>query len=287
MIGLTEKLKYLTGSVYKEVTGWKSVCPYCKSGVAAGNIVDKKYMFTKLVECPKCSILVRVPTDKVQESNTFYQEDYSQEYSTDCPSDEDLKTLIRNNFVGTDRDYTRYINFFRFLGIPNSARILDFGCSWGYGLYQFRSAGYNAEGFEVSLPRARYGKEKMSLPIYSTVKDLIGKYDVIFSSHVLEHLPDFDEINALYTNQLSENGKFVAVTPNGSKDFQDADYVAFHQMWGKVHPVLLTDRFVKANFGKELLYMDSWDSATPEFSHGVTSAPLSRFELTYVLKPRS
>jgi 2-polyprenyl-3-methyl-5-hydroxy-6-metoxy-1,4-benzoquinol methylase len=287
MISYTDKLTYLLTSIYKRISFWKSVCPNCKSTLGNAKVVDNKYVVTSLVECPKCKILVRLPTDDVTESNSFYQEAYSQEYTTDCPQPDELARLVAGNFEGTDRDYSRYIRFFEFLGVPSSARVLDFGCSWGYGLHQFRHAGYNAEGFEVSLPRARYGKEKMGLPIFSTMEGLKGKYDVIFSSHVLEHLPDFTEINELYANHLSDNGLFVAVTPNGSDDFKKADYNAYHQIWGKVHPVLLTDKFVRSGYGKELLYMDSWKSKDPQFQPNGTTPVLDKFELVFVLKPRA
>ena len=287
MINFKDRIKYLGSSIVKQMTGWKSICPYCKSNVKSGAVVDTKYGFTRLVECPGCKMLVRVPTDAISSSREFYQEAYSQEYTTDCPKPEVLQQLIAENFKDSTRDYSRYINFFKFLGVKDDARILDFGCSWGYGLYQFRKAGYNAEGFEVSLPRARYGKEMMSLPIYSSVKDLKGKYDVIFSSHVLEHLPDFTEINNLYENQLESTGKFIAITPNGSKDFRESFQTSFHQLWGKVHPVLLNDAFVKSNFSKDLVYLDAWDSHTPKFlKDGLTKEPLNKYELLYVLKSK-
>lgn len=286
MISKVDKAKYLGASVLKKLTGWKSKCPYCKTDVAGSRVVDSKFVFTALVECKNCNMLVRTPTDDVVESNSFYQEAYSQEYTTDCPPKEELDKLMAQNFEGTDRDYTRYINFFRFLNVPTGARVLDFGCSWGYGLYQFRAAGFNAEGFEVSLPRGRYGKEMMNLNISSSVKSIQGKFDVIFSSHVLEHLPDFTEINHLYENNLADNGLFIAVTPNGSEAFLKADFNAYHQIWGKVHPVLVTDRFVKKNFGKELTYMDSWKSMRPEFKSGSFEPVLDKFELVYVLKAR-
>jgi len=286
MISYSDKLNYLATSTFKKLRGWKSLCPYCKSDVAGSRVVDSKFVVTAIVECKNCSMLVRTPTDDVVESNSFYQEAYSQEYTTDCPAKDELKRLMDQNFEGTDRDYTRYINFFRFLNVPSNARVLDFGCSWGYGLFQFRAAGYRAEGFEVSLPRARYGKEMMDLSISSSLKEIQGKYDVIFSSHVLEHLPDFSEINELYRNNLSENGLFIAVTPNGSEAFLKADFNAYHQIWGKVHPVLITDRFVKKNFGKELVYLDSWKSMRPEFKSGSFEPDLDKFELVYVLKAR-
>jgi 2-polyprenyl-3-methyl-5-hydroxy-6-metoxy-1,4-benzoquinol methylase len=287
MISRKEKIKYLLSSLFKRMKGAKNVCPYCKTDLKNGALVDKKYAVTALLECPQCNILVRVPTDDVAASNEFYQEVYSQEYTTGCPSDEELQKLVARNFAETDRDYSRYIRFFDFLRVSPGARILDFGCSWGYGLHQFRQGGYNAEGFEVSAPRALYGKQKLGLPIYSTVKELKGTYDVIFSSHVLEHLPDFSEINDLYLNHLSNGGLFVAVTPNGSQDFRKANYNSYHQLWGKVHPVLLNEKFVRKNFGKELSYLDSWDSMTPELRKNQIAPILDKWELVYVLKSRA
>jgi 2-polyprenyl-3-methyl-5-hydroxy-6-metoxy-1,4-benzoquinol methylase len=287
MISRKEKINYLFTSLFKRFGGSKNICPYCKTILNGAPVVDRKYVVTALVECPQCNMLVRVPTDEVAASKQFYQEAYSQEYTTDCPSDEELQKLIASNFVDSDRDYSRYIRFFDFLGVPAGARVLDFGCSWGYGLHQFRQRGFNAEGFEVSVPRGSYGKQKLGLPIFSSVNDLKGKYDVIFSSHVLEHLPDFSEINNLYRDHLSENGLFIAVTPNGSHDFLKARYDAYHQLWGKVHPVLLNKKFVQKNFGKELLYLDSWESMNPEFRKDKISPILDKWELVYVLNRRA
>jgi SAM-dependent methyltransferase len=281
---MKEKIKYFLGSLGKRVVGRQNICPNCKSDLRKASTVDTKYWVTALVECPNCLLLVRTPTDDASESESFYQSNYSQGYTTDCPPDEELARLQATKFVGTERDYSRCIRFFEFLGIPKDARILDFGCSWGYGLYQMIESGYkNAEGFEVSLPRARYGIEKMSLPIRSNPAELVQSYDVIFSSHVLEHLPDFSLINEL-KGKLRNGGYFIAVTPNGTIDFKEADFNAFHQIWGKVHPVLLTRSFVEKNYGKELCYLDSWESANPTFARNMMADRLPRFELVFALR---
>lgn len=280
---MNQKLEYLISSLKKQLTGGYTICPYCNTDLAHGRVIDQKYLVTKLVECPRCQILVRLPTDDVEESRDFYQKEYTQGYTTDCPSDEELAKLIESKFVGAERDYSRYIRFFEFLKMTKDKRILDFGCSWGYGLFQMMKNGYLAEGFEVSGPRARYGRDKLDVTIHSTDASLVGNYDVIFSSHVLEHLPDFSLINHLYNKQLNPGGYFIAVTPNGSMDFMKKDFGAYHQIWGKVHPVLLTDSFLMKNFKQDIFYLDSWDSMTPEFQMNAKT-PLDKFELVYVLK---
>ena len=120
---------------------------------------------------------------------------------------------------------------------------------------------------------------------FAREEELVGGFDVIFSSHVLEHLPDFAFINQLYSQQLNRGGYFIAITPNGSNDFLKADYTAYHQLWGKVHPVLLSDRFVTKNFGDEVIYLDSWHSMQPEMDRDRNS--LQNWELVFVLKNSS
>lgn len=276
------KISYLLNAVGNKITRKQSFCPYCKSRLAGCRVVDRKFLVTTLVECGSCNLLVRVPTDDVNESNKFYDGEYSQGYTTDCPSENELQRLVQGNFVGSERDYSRYLRFFEFLGISKPCRVLDFGCSWGYGAYQMQSAGYTVEGYEPSIPRANYGRDRLGVTIRSREEELVGGFDIIFSSHVLEHLPDFAFINRLYGQQLNRGGYFIAITPNGSNDFSEADYSAYHQLWGKVHPVLLSDRFVNKNFGDEVVYLDSWQSMQPEMNRDRNS--LQNWELVFVLK---
>jgi len=282
---MNSKIDYFLTSLEKKISSRINQCPYCKSNLNDSSVVDRKFLVTSLVSCKKCKLLVRTPTDDVVESDQFYQQEYSQGYTTDCPSDVELTKLIASRFVGTERDYSRYLRFFEFLGISKSQRFLDFGCSWGYGLSQVIDGGYlKAEGFEVSVPRARYGMEKLKVPIHTNPKDLSARYDTIFSSHVLEHLPDFALINKLYNNHLNPGGYFVAITPNGSNDFKNTDYNAYHSLWGKVHPVLLCDAFVKENFKDVLHYLDSWNTMDPIFKKSGELVTLDKYELVFVLR---
>lgn len=277
---MVERINYLVTSLFKGILPGVNSCPFCKSPLEEARVVDRKYMVTTLVECTQCSLLVRVPTDSPNESKEFYQSTYTQGYTTDCPSKDQLVELVRNNFIGTERDYSRYMRFFEANSVKPGSRILDFGCSWGYGVYQLEKGGYRAEGFEVSIPRAKYGRDHLGAKIHSSREELTGKFDVIFSSHVMEHLPDFSLINELLNTQLATGGLFVVVTPNGSMDFMKSNFSSFHHLWGKVHPVLLSDKFVKRNFADRLTYLGSCDSGKALNSN----ESLSHYELVYALK---
>ncbi len=52
--------------------------------------------------------------------------------------------------------------------------------------------------------------------VVSNFEDVSGKFDVFFSSHVLEHVPDLRKVFEYAASVLRRGGIFVAFTPNGS-----------------------------------------------------------------------
>jgi 2-polyprenyl-3-methyl-5-hydroxy-6-metoxy-1,4-benzoquinol methylase len=239
------KYYYLFNSVLKRIKGFASRCPNCGEPESQCISVDTKFVVTRLMECSSCHLLFRTPQETAEESRSFYQESYSQGYTTDVPSEEELKELLSSGFSHTERDYSRYIELFDALGVSRSARVLDFGCSWGYGLHQFKKAGYEAKGYEVSLPRCHYAKEKLDVEAFDHFDALGDGFDVFFSSHVLEHVDSVGEVWKLASRILKKGGLFIAYTPNGSKAYRESNYPAFHKSWGLKHPNLLQDEFVK------------------------------------------
>jgi len=285
---MKSKIGYFTSSIWKSVSGFKSQCPFCKSASNDAQVIDRKYLVTSLVSCNQCSLLYRIPSDDIKSSQNFYQKDYSQGYTTDMPNKEELAKLIQSNFVGSERDYSRYQVIFDVLGIKKDARVLDYGCSWGYGVYQFLKVGYQAEGFEISEPRANFGLEQMNLPIKTDVEQLSGGYDVFFSSHVLEHVADLAAVFLIARQLLKKGGFFIAVTPNGSEEFRKNNYSSFHRLWGQVHPILTNDAFIIRNFPSQPYFitslpfdlekLKSWDKES-QVKHEVSS-----WELMFILK---
>lgn len=239
------KYQYLFKSIIKKITGQKDFCPNCNEPAERATTIDSKYVITRLVECNQCRLLYRTPQDSKEESTAFYQDDYTQGYTTDVPSDDQLKALLNINFEDTERDYNRYIELFKSLGIVSEAKVLDFGCSWGYGTYQFKKAGYQSTGYEVSRPRCRYAKDKLGVEAFYEYNQLGTGYDVFFSSHVLEHVDSVRQVWELAHRVLKPGGLFIAYTPNGSKRYRETNYPNFHKSWGLKHPNLLQDEFVR------------------------------------------
>ena len=176
----------------------------------------------------------------------FYQSDYRQQgLTTDLPDEDALAGLMARGFQGTEKDFSRVIELLKKLDVQQGARVLDFGANWGYGVWQLRQAGYDAIGYEISAARAVYS-EKLAVKVTSHWHEVqaLGPYDVVFSSHVLEHTPDPGAAIAQKLSALKPGGAFIAFFPNGSERFQTVDFSAFHRLWGLVHPVMLNEHFV-------------------------------------------
>lgn len=213
-------------------------CPACMSHET--NVIKRKYIFTALRFCRQCGLMFRIPKEGQLSAEAFYQESYSHGFTTDCPSDEELLKLKSTGFRGTEKDYTRYIEILQAAGIQSGARILDFGASWGYGSWQFAQAGYSVYTYEISRARARYAAEKLNCNVLLSLKAMPEQIDCFFSAHVVEHLTNPNDLWIHASNVLKPIGKVVILTPNGERIREEQDYRAYHQLWGKIHPLLLT-----------------------------------------------
>lgn len=193
--------------------------------------------------------MYRTPTTSDQESSAYYQDDYSSGLTTEVPDERALAELVESGFAGSAKDFTRYVALLTAVGVPCGARVLDFGSSWGYGAWQFRRAGFDVTGYEVSEKRAAYALERLGVPVTSNLSQVTGPFDVVFSAHVLEHVPNLRETISFAMDRLDPQGYFVAITPNGSIARQKVDPGRWTRAWGLKHPNLLDEEFYRSLWG--------------------------------------
>lgn len=192
MLTTKQKIHYFLNSFLKTIARRGLECPSC--GNAGSEVVDRKYLVTRLLRCDGCHLLYRAPTTTDKEFRVYYQEDYSEGFTTDLPSVERLKEMKASKFAGTEKNYSKYIEVLRALGCSDGAALLDFGCSWGYGSWQFSEAGFAVKAFELSKNRGAFASRHMDIEVYSNTEEITGMYDVFFSAHVLEHIPKLSGI---------------------------------------------------------------------------------------------
>ena len=261
MFQLPWRLAYLRDSALQALLRADKRCPAC--GAAETHLVRRKHLVTQLRECSACYLRFRWPKDRVDDSYDFYQDRYSQGFTTDCPNEDTLKAMTSTNFKNTEKDYSTYIEVLRALDLKQGSVILDFGCSWGYGSWQFSQHGFEVYSYEISAPRARYASEKLTCKMLKSIADCPRLVDCFFSAHVIEHLPDPNIFWNAALQKLTPQGVIVCACPNGNPIRQTSNPAEYHSWWGKVHPLFLTPHYVstflKRNGLEHRLYSPPYD----------------------------
>ena len=252
---MNPKLKYFLSSVKKSALRQGFACPSCGQTVSLS--VSRKYVFTTLRRCTSCHLLFRAPTTSPDESAVFYQTEYQEGFTTDLPSRETLDQLKCTSFAKSPKDFTDRLMVLQALGVAPGSRLCDFGCSWGYGSWQFTKHGLQVQAFELSRPRVDFAKRELEVDVVSDLSDLQGPFDVFFSSHVLEHVSSVKDIIDLSFRLLRNGGFFVGFTPNGSLAYRNRNWKSWQSTWGMKHPNHLDDVFYRKTFAAMPYYVSS------------------------------
>jgi 2-polyprenyl-3-methyl-5-hydroxy-6-metoxy-1,4-benzoquinol methylase len=221
------------------------ICPYCGPG-STMKLIRHKKVIMDIIQCETCHLIVRWPADTPEEHDLYYQTDYAIDApQVILPSRDELRGLMETNFSGTHLDINDKARVLK--ALCPSGRVLDFGCSWAYGTYQLRQYGFDAMGFEISKRRAEYGRNYLDQRVIDSVEELQalepGSFDVIFSNHVVEHLPDIRSSLSLMARLLSKGGFLFHALPNFTGKKAKA---GFWLKWiGEEHPIAPTMDFFK------------------------------------------
>lgn len=241
------KHQFLLKTLVKYATLQPAKCPYCKGDRTT--IMQWKNGIWQLRQCNECSLNFRFPKDDPRESLGFYQKKYQQENVTDLPREEDITFHISDHFKSVGRDLTTHLKTIR--AVVPAGSVLDYGCSWGYGVYQFAQAGYQAAGFEVSRPRVEYGRRVLKVDLTSDIATLPSRgFNMIYSAHVLEHIPDPKESLSAFQRLLKPGGKLFLYVPNCSGTQAKRLGVKWGQMINEKHVLALTAEFFHQNLPK-------------------------------------
>jgi 2-polyprenyl-3-methyl-5-hydroxy-6-metoxy-1,4-benzoquinol methylase len=243
---LPTKVRYFIRSAWLALSSRNVHCPSCGSWNC--EIVSRKYLVTTLRRCHSCNLLYRAPLDHIPATEAFYDEGYDQGFTTTLPARETLNLLLNSNFKGTEKDFSRYIEVLRALGARRGMSVLDFGCSWGYGAWQLSQAGYAVSGFEIGRSRARFARDELGVNVLTSLEQVTEPFDVVFSAHVLEHIPALAQVFARLRTVLRKDGLFVAFMPNGEDAYRRRAPDEWRQSWGLVHPTLLDVKFFETSF---------------------------------------
>ncbi|HMF57489.1 MAG TPA: class I SAM-dependent methyltransferase [Pyrinomonadaceae bacterium] len=225
------RFNYLLWAMSRYLLADKS-CPSCSSSET--HLIKRKYLVTSLYECASCKLRFRVPKDSQVKNQEFYQDDYTEGFTTELPSDDELSRMLSSSFKGMEKDLSPDLNILKLIGLQPGQSVYDFGCSWGYASWQLRQAGYKVYSFEIGRSRARFAKEKLGC----IFEEPLEPVDCFFSSHVIEHLPDPNILWKTASRILKPGGIVYLLMPNG-EPHRESSVAGYHSIWGEAHPLLL------------------------------------------------
>jgi 2-polyprenyl-3-methyl-5-hydroxy-6-metoxy-1,4-benzoquinol methylase len=213
---LPSKMRFLVRTLRHRLNRQKCYCPYCGPGSSVV-LVRRKKVILNIMRCDTCRLVFRWPMDTTEDADSYYQDQYAPAYpQVHLPNDEELDRLTRSHFLDSPLDLAAKITVLK--ALRSCGRLLDFGCSWGYGTWQLAKSGYDVTGFEISRPRAAYAKTKLGVRTIDRFEELqslpAGSFDVVFSNHVVEHLSNVRDVFDLMGRLLAPGGLAFHVLPN-------------------------------------------------------------------------
>jgi len=221
------------------------VCPYCGPSSTL-RLIRRKKLIMDILQCETCHLIIRWPADTPEEHEVYYQHEFAEDSpQVIMPTSEELRILVETNFLGSPLDINHKVRVLK--ALRPAGRVLDFGCSWAYGTYQLQQHGFDAVGFEISKPRADYGRTNLGQKVIDSFEELNavppGSYDVIFTNHVIEHLPDIRNSLCLLRGLLSKSGFVFHVLPNFTGKRARSGY--WLKWIGEDHPIAPTIDFFR------------------------------------------
>jgi hypothetical protein len=250
---MKSKITYALNSLFHKFDGLHDNCPSCgsKSYIQINSKEFLKFP-TSLRFCNDCSILYRHPTTLEIESKKFYENEYVQTgLTTDLPTSQTLDSLIQKNFSGSEKDFSRWVPLIEKIAnkLGRNIRALDYGANWGYTVHQLNKLDCVdvAIGYEFSDARREYGEKKLGIK-YISEAEFSNDFDLVFSSHVIEHMHNPSLFKIHMDKLLKISGFIVLTCPNGSMSAMVQNPKGWRSLWGQVHPNFISDLYLVKQF---------------------------------------
>ncbi|QDK83958.1 class I SAM-dependent methyltransferase [Spirosoma sp. KCTC 42546] len=202
-------------------------CPVCGSSHFNPFLVCKDYLVSlqnfTIQECQACGFRLTNPRPDANSIGSYYK-------SEDYVSHNDEGKGVINMAYRIVRNYTldsklRLINKLN----GRQGRVLDVGCGTGAFLESCKKGGWQIIGMEPDRDARTIAQKKLEAEIKPNLNALTGTkpVDIITLWHVLEHIPNLNEVIPQLHQLLERKGTLLIAVPNS--DSYDAQY--FKEFW--------------------------------------------------------
>lgn len=238
MSGLRTRMAF----AWQALTRRQRNCPWCGSAalVTRGR---KAAGLVALRQCERCALLHTSPMYVPARTAAFYDVCYDQKEVVAMPDAATLAALKTRLFRGHARDAWPLLVALRAqFARTASPTLLDFGCSWGYLLFQAQATGFLATGVETARTRRDFARQHLGVDVCAGLSDVpsTARFDVVHCAHTLEHLCDLRTQWPDLLSRVAPGGWLLVEVP----DVDPARNPGWASLLGAVHPLGLNRRFL-------------------------------------------
>lgn len=189
-------------------------CPVCGGKTFSKFLACKDYTVShgtfNLIRCNKCEIVITSPRPEDQDLGQYY---LSPQYISHSKA---AVTLFDKVYQLTRTFALRWkLNLIKENSLSQVKTLLDFGCGTGSFLAKCNENGLQVTGVEPSdNPRQIANENLPQHTVYQSINEVPGTFHVITLWHVLEHIPDLNNILAELKKRLDQNGTIFLAVPN-------------------------------------------------------------------------
>lgn len=206
-------------------------CKACQNALQPSDSVGEKNNFT-LLRCTACKTVSVSPWPTVAELIAFYQ---SYVGTTDYKKKKDRKIARAKRRIE------------RLITLASGKKFLDVGCNYGFTVKAALDLGLDGYGIDIDATAVAASQEMFGAKHYQaiSVQDYAhsgAKADIIYTSEVIEHVPDPDSFVAAIAQILNKDGVLFLTTPDAGHFRVPRNFTT----WGDVMPPEHITYFTKA-----------------------------------------
>ena len=202
------------------------VCPICKGTEFANEIICTDHTVSKesfaIVSCKSCNLWITSPRPTATKIGKYYQSDAYISHTN--KANNPINVLYKIVRSITLKQKTNLLKKYKPKG-----KVLDYGCGTGDFLLACKKSGFSISGIEPDESARKQAAEKNKIRINANIKEheKSDKVDIITLWHVLEHVPDPNDIIKKLKKRLNKDGILIIAVPNR----ESLDAKLYNEYW--------------------------------------------------------